>query len=84
MSNSPTFLEGDLFVSKNLSVASSKVSASTRALELFVVLPTCSKETAKAKNSPRESQRKWFSSINCSTCLGADPRFPLKNFHKFL
>ena len=79
MSNSPAFLEGDLSFSKNLSVASSKVSAKTNAFSLLFVFPKCSKETAKAKNSPKESQRKWFSSKNCWTCFGAEPPAPVSN-----
>ena len=79
MSNLPTFLEGDLSFSKNLSVASSKVSLKIKALGLFLEVPKCSRETAKAKNSPKESQRKWFSSKNCCTCLGAEPPAPVSN-----
>ncbi len=79
MSSSFTLRDGDFLLSKNLSVASSKVSESTRAFELLFVSPKCSNETARAKNSPNESQRKWFSATNCCTCLGAEPPAPVSN-----
>lgn len=34
---------------------------------------------AVAKYSPKESHLKWFSLINYSTCLGADPPAPVSN-----
>jgi len=45
-------------LSKNLPVASSKVSAKTCTFLLPVEIATCSKETPKAKNSPKESHLK--------------------------
>ena len=54
----PIFLEGDLSVSKNFSVAASNVSDKTKAFLLSKTCPKCSNETPSAKNSPRESQRK--------------------------
>ena len=62
---------------RNLLVACSSVSAKTLALALLVVLLRCSNDTARARNSPRESHRRWPSSINCCTCLGADPHAPV-------
>ena len=38
-----------------------------------------SSDTASARNSPSESQRRWFSCTNCCTCLGAEPPAPVSN-----
>ena len=35
-----------------------------------------SSDTASARNSPSESQRRWFSLTSCCTCLGAEPPAP--------
>ncbi|CSB16199.1 Uncharacterised protein [Vibrio cholerae] len=39
----------------------------------------CSRDAASAKNSPSESQRKWFSFCTCCTCFGAEPPAPVSN-----
>ena len=49
----------------------------TLAFALFVFSAKSSSETAMARNSPRESQRKCPSSTNCWMCLGADPPAPV-------
>ena len=36
-----------------------------------------SKLTARARNSPSESHRRWFSSNSCLTCFGANPPAPV-------
>src|SRR5690606_40579285 len=41
--------------------------------------PKCSRDTASARNSPRESHLKWPSCKNCCICLGADPPAPVSN-----
>src|SRR5699024_162056 len=64
---------------RNVPVARSRVSANTCARALSVAPARCSKLEASAKNSPRESQRKWFSSTSCCTCLGAEPPAPVSN-----
>ena len=64
LSISFTLREGDLFSAKNVPVALSSVSASTCAFLLPVVVLRCSSDAASAKNSPKESQRKWFSFSN--------------------
>src|SRR5699024_7301053 len=71
--------EGFFLFSKNLSVALSKALDRVKAAGLSYFLAKCSKETESAKNSPKESQRKWFSLTNCCTCLGADPPAPVSN-----
>src|SRR5690606_28707335 len=70
---------GDLSVAKNLAFASSNASANTCAFALFCVCAKCSNDACNAKNSPNESQRKYPSSKNCSTCLGAEPPAPVSN-----
>ena len=57
----------------------SNVWLKTFAFGLLYFSPKCSSDTANAKNSPKESQRKWFSSKNCSTCFGAEPPAPVSN-----
>jgi len=46
---------------------------------LWCLKPTSSSETAIAMYSPSESQRRWFSSWSCCTCLGAEPPAPVSN-----
>ena len=43
------------------------------------VCARCSSDAASARNSPSESQRRWFSFTNCCTCLGAEPPAPVSN-----
>ena len=54
----PSLRPGERSFSRNLPVAASSVSARTLALETPKVSAMCSKEGARAKNSPRESQRR--------------------------
>ena len=58
-------------------VAASSVLARIVALLLPVFSPRSSRLTASAMNSPSESQRRWFSSTSCCTCLGAEPPAPV-------
>ncbi len=51
-------------------MARSSVSARICARALPVVCARCSKLTASARNSPRLSQRRWFSLTSCCTCFG--------------
>ena len=60
-----------------LALAASSVFASTFALALPVLMPRSSRLTASARNSPSESQRRWFSSTSCCTCFGAEPPAPV-------
>ena len=43
----------------------------------LVLAPISSSETPRARYSPSESQRRWFSFWNCCTCLGAEPPAPV-------
>jgi serine protease Do len=56
---------GDLLLSSSLPVAASSVLARILALVLPVLRPRSSSDTASARNSPSESQRRWFSSTSC-------------------
>ena len=60
-------------------VARSSVSPRIFARGLPVLSASISSDTASARNSPRESQRRWFSLTNCWTCFGADPPAPVSN-----
>jgi hypothetical protein len=53
--------DGFLLFSSSLPVAASRVLASSLAFALPVFRPRSSKLTASARNSPSESQRRWFS-----------------------
>ena len=53
--------------------------ARTFARGLSVLSARNSSDTASARNSPSESQRRWFSLTSCCTCLGAEPPAPVSN-----
>ena len=72
-----TLRPGDLFCRRYWVVASSRAAPSMRAPALSNFSPRWSRETARARNSPRLSQRRWFSASNCWTCLGALPPAPV-------
>ena len=46
---------------------------------LRVLSARSSSDTASARYSPSESQRRWPSSANCCTCFGAEPPAPVSN-----
>ncbi|MNT77174.1 hypothetical protein D3C72_2162570 [compost metagenome] len=69
--------DGDLLLSSSLPVAASRVLPSSLALALPVLMPVSSRDTARARNSPSESQRRKFSSTSCCTCFGAEPPAPV-------
>src|SRR5471032_1596166 len=73
----PVLGDGFLLFSSSCPVAASSVFARTLARALPVLIPKSSSDTASARNSPSESQRKWFSSTSCLTCFGAEPPAPV-------
>ena len=75
------FADGDLLLSKIPCVAASTASPRMVALGLFFTSARNLKLSPNAKNSPKLSQRRWFSSTNCCTCFGADPPAPVSKAH---
>jgi hypothetical protein len=59
MREHPTLRPGLLRFSSRRSIALFSVEPRVRARWFFWVSPRCSRETARAKYSPRESQRRW-------------------------
>ena len=68
-----------MFSSRSRSVAASKASASTAAFGVPPVFEMCRSDSANARNSPKESHRRWFSACTCCTCFGAEPPAPVSN-----